>query len=129
MSPPPVADDGAGRLSIEGARYLLIRPETLAALQKAAEGVLGWDAAECLAAGGRAGGARAAAALPGEREARVRRLIERGSALGWGRFALEELADDRLVVRSRTHRSPRPTAPRRRPSATSRAACWSRWPR
>jgi predicted hydrocarbon binding protein len=98
MSPLPVADDGAGRLSIEGARYLLVRPETLAALQKAAEGVLGWDAAECLAAGGRAGGARAAAALPGERQARVRRLIEQGAALGWGRFALEDLANDRLVV-------------------------------
>jgi predicted hydrocarbon binding protein len=98
VSPPPVADDGAGRLSIEGARYLLIRPETLAALHKAVEGVLGWDAAECLAAGGRAGGARAAAALPGERETRVRRLVEQGSALGWGRFALELLADDRLVV-------------------------------
>jgi predicted hydrocarbon binding protein len=98
MSPLPVADDGAGRLSIEGARYLLIRPETLAALQKAAEGVLGWDAAECLAAGGRAGGARAAAALPGEREARVRHLVERGSALGWGRFTLEQLTDDRLIV-------------------------------
>jgi predicted hydrocarbon binding protein len=98
MTPPPLADDGAGRLSIEGARYLLIRPETLAALQKAVEGVLGWDAAECVAAGGRAGGARAAASLPGEREARVHRLVEQGSALGWGRFALEQLAADRLAV-------------------------------
>ena len=27
----PLADDAAGALTIEGARYLLIRPETLAA--------------------------------------------------------------------------------------------------
>jgi predicted hydrocarbon binding protein len=91
-------DDGAGALSIGGARYLLIRPETLAALQKAIEGTLGWDAAECLAMGGRAGGARATASLPGDREARVRRLVEMGAALGWGRFALEHLAGDRLAV-------------------------------
>ena len=33
----PLEDDGAGALTINGARYLLIRPETLAALQKAVE--------------------------------------------------------------------------------------------
>jgi predicted hydrocarbon binding protein len=105
MTPPVVIeDDGAGALTIGGARYLLIRPETLAALHKAMEGVLGWEAAECLAAGGRAGGGRATASLPGDAEARARRLVDTGGALGWGRFTLERLATDRLVVTVR--RSP-----------------------
>jgi predicted hydrocarbon binding protein len=94
----PVQDDGAGALSIGGARYLLVRPETLTALQKALEAALGWEAAEYLATGGRAGGARATASLPGDREARVQRLVEMGAVLGWGRFAVEALTADRLVV-------------------------------
>src|SRR5688572_26424323 len=93
-----VEDDGSGALSIGGARYLLIRPETLAALQKALEASLGWEAAEYLATGGRAGGARATASLPGDREARVQRLVETGAALGWGRFAVETLSAERLVI-------------------------------
>ena len=97
-------DDGAGALTIGGARYLLIRPETLAALQKAVEAALGSRAGECLAAGGRAGGARATAALAGAAEARVRGLVEMGGALGWGAFALERLTGDHLVVTVR--RSP-----------------------
>jgi predicted hydrocarbon binding protein len=97
-------DDGAGALTIGGARYLLIRPETLAALQKAVEAALGSRAGECLAAGGRAGGARATASLPGAAEARVRGLVEMGGAIGWGEFALERLTADHLVVTVR--RSP-----------------------
>ena len=100
----PLADDGAGALTIGGARYLLIRPETLAALQKASEAALGPAAAACFVAGGRAGGGRAAAALPGAREARVRGLMDTGRAIGWGTFALERLTDDTMVVTVR--RSP-----------------------
>lgn len=93
-----VADDGQGALSIGGARYLLVRPETLVAVQKALEAALSGAAAECLATGGRAGGARATASLPGDRRARVERLIATGAELGWGRFALETLTTDRLIV-------------------------------
>jgi len=100
----PLADDAAGALTIGGARYLLIRPETLAALQKAAESVLGARAAECLVAGGRAGGGRASAALTGSREERVRRLMENGGAIGWGAFTLERLTAEAMVVAVR--RSP-----------------------
>ena len=42
-----VDNDGAGAVTLNGARYLLIRPETLAALQKAVESALGPRAAEC----------------------------------------------------------------------------------
>ncbi len=97
-------DDGAGALTIGGSRYLLIRPETLAALQKAVEATVGRLAADCLAAGGRAGGARATASLPGTGEERVRRLVEMGGAIGWGQFTLERFTSDSLVVTVR--RSP-----------------------
>ena len=94
----PLADDAAGALAIGGARYLLIRPETLAALQKAAEAALGPRAAECFVAGGRAGGGRASASLSGSREDKVRRLVETGSAIGWGAFTLERLTPEAMVV-------------------------------
>jgi predicted hydrocarbon binding protein len=94
----PLADDEAGTLSIGGARYLLIRPETLAALQKTTEAALGPRAAECFVAGGRAGGGRASASLSGSREDKVRRLMETGGTIGWGAFALEHLTAEAMVV-------------------------------
>lgn len=93
-----LTDDGAGGLSYRGSRYLLIRPETLAALQHAIEATLGAAAAECLAAGGRAGGGKATASLDGAGRQRVEALVAMGSRIGWGRFALERYADDELVV-------------------------------
>jgi predicted hydrocarbon binding protein len=80
------------------AGYILIRPETLAALQKAVEAALGPAAAECVAAGGRAGGARATTALRGAARARVERLLGQGAAIGWGQFRLEHLTDTSLAV-------------------------------
>jgi predicted hydrocarbon binding protein len=94
----PLADDGSGALAIGEARYLLIRPETLAALQKAAEAVLGPRAAECFIAGGRAGGGKASASLSGSREEKVRQLMDTGAAIGWGAFALERLTAEAIVV-------------------------------
>jgi predicted hydrocarbon binding protein len=104
-----LTDDGAGRLSYRGARYLLIRPETLAALQHALEAALGAGAAECLAAGGRAGGGRAissltahggqlSASFTGAGRERVEALLATGSKIGWGRFALERFEPGELVV-------------------------------
>jgi uncharacterized protein len=104
MTPGDLQDDGAGALTLKGVRYLLIRPETLAALQKAVETAVGRRAADCLAAGGQVGGARATASLPGTGEERAHRLVEMGSAIGWGRFTLERLTADSLVVT--VHRSP-----------------------
>jgi predicted hydrocarbon binding protein len=94
----PVVDDGAGRLSMHGARCLLIRPETLAALQKSVEALIAGGAGECLAAGGRAGGARAMAAMHEDAPARVARLMRTGREIGWGDFALERLTSAVLVV-------------------------------
>jgi uncharacterized protein len=100
----PIENDGAGVVTLNGARYLLIRPETLAALQRAVEAALGPRAGECFAAGGRVGGARATAALEGTTEERARRLAAMGGTIGWGQFALERLAADGMVVTVR--RSP-----------------------
>jgi predicted hydrocarbon binding protein len=80
------------------AGYILIRPETLAGVQKAMEATLGAGAGECLAAGGRAGGGRAAAALAGEAPARVARLLAQGREIGWGEFTLERLTPTSLAV-------------------------------
>jgi predicted hydrocarbon binding protein len=78
--------------------YILIRPETLAGVQKAVEAALGPAAAECVAAGGRAGGARAAAAVGGTGDERVERLLAQGTAIGWGHFRLERLTPTSLSV-------------------------------
>ncbi|MDR7468358.1 MAG: 4-vinyl reductase [Armatimonadota bacterium] len=95
----PLVDEGHGRLLIGGSRYLLIRPETLAALQRAVEAALGPRAAECFVAGGRAGGARVAQGLQGSPRERALRVMEMGTAIGWGAFALERLDAAELVVR------------------------------
>lgn len=78
--------------------YILIRPETLVRVQKAIEAELGARAAECLAAGGRAGGGKATAALDGNAADRTRRLLSAGREIGWGDFALERLTPTALVV-------------------------------
>jgi predicted hydrocarbon binding protein len=78
--------------------YILIRPETLVGVQKAVEAALGPAAAECMAAGGRAGGARAAASFSGDVRERVTRLLAQGGDIGWGRFTLERLTPTALVV-------------------------------
>ena len=90
--------DGAGGLSYRGSRYLLVRPETLVALQKAVEAALGERAAACLVAGGRAGGGSALLTVEGSAEEIVERLLAMGGAIGWGEFALERFGPDELVV-------------------------------
>ena len=104
-----------GVLSFRGGRYLLIRPETLAALHHAVDEAVGDAAAECLAAGGRAGGGRAATSLAGSPRERVASVLAMGSAIGWGAFTLETLTSQALVVTVRRSpfadafgRSPRP---------------------
>jgi len=103
-APPALEADGLGGLTLGGARYLLIRPETLVGLQKAVEQALGERAASCIAAGGRAGGAQAAASLGGSAEERVGRLLRIGGEIGWGEFALERLTATELSVSVRHSR-------------------------
>ena len=93
-----LTDDGRGALEYRGSRYLLVRPETLVALQQAVEAALGGRAVACLVAGGRAGGGSALRALEGSPEQVVARLLKMGGEIGWGEFALERLAPSELVV-------------------------------
>jgi uncharacterized protein len=91
-------DDGSGRLTYRGHRYVLIRPETLAALRRAVADMAGERAAEAFASAGRVGGGRASGLLDGDRTSRVQQLLDMGTAIGWGRFTLESLTSSRLVV-------------------------------
>jgi predicted hydrocarbon binding protein len=97
----PLRDDGGGGLWVGGHRYLLVRPETVVAVQRAVEAALGPAAADCLAAGGRAGGARALASVGGSPRERVERLLATGTAIGWGHFQLERFGPRELVVEVR----------------------------
>ena len=78
-------DPTTGALTLDGARYLLLRPETLAGIHAAAE---------------RARGARAATRYAGETaglRALAERMAARGTALGWGRLTVESVEAERLV--------------------------------
>jgi predicted hydrocarbon binding protein len=89
---------GRGRLLRGGARFLMIRPETLVGLQRALEARLGAEADDVLVAGGRAGGHRATALLGGDTRARVEALLRMGAEIGWGHFVLERLTEHEFVV-------------------------------
>lgn len=97
-------DESQGRLAYRDVRYLLIRPDTLAAFQKAAEAALGPPASDLLFAGGCAGGAasgkRYREALHLSDEEAVRFMCRMGGRIGWGRFEPVEIAPatGRLVV-------------------------------
>ncbi len=101
-------DADEGRLAFQGVRYLLIRPETLAAFQKGVEGALGEPAAEFLHAGGFAGGSASARryqdAFGHSDEETARFLCRMGGQIGWGRFDLVEFdrAQSRMVVEVRS---------------------------
>lgn len=85
----------SGRLRYKGIRYLLIRPETVVAFQKAVEDELGEGAGDLMARGGQAGGTlstrhcREAMGLSAEETARF--MVAMGGQIGWGAFALERL--------------------------------------
>jgi len=83
-----------GGLFYKEARYLLIRPETLAAFQKAIEKELGGKANQILFESGFAGGVlsskRYQEVFSFSDEEIVRFMMNMGSQIGWGRFELEK---------------------------------------
>ncbi|MBI5439983.1 MAG: hypothetical protein HY900_02095 [Deltaproteobacteria bacterium] len=88
-------DAGAGRLSIGGQAYLLIRPQTLAPLGQAPD---------LLEAGGREGGSLAAGSMLARglsgREA-FEELLRAGGQIGWGTFTLRSWGESRVEVELR----------------------------
>ncbi len=85
-------DPTRGALLYNDVRYLLIRPETLIAFQKAAEEKLGVGADELLYAGGYTGGTLSAKryrevfGLSDEQS--VAFMAKMGMEIGWGRFTI-----------------------------------------
>jgi predicted hydrocarbon binding protein len=83
--------DGArGALLYSNVRYLLIRPETLMAFQKATEKMLGTEADRLLYEGGFAGGALSARkyreAFGQSGEESVEFMAKMGTEIGWGKM-------------------------------------------
>jgi predicted hydrocarbon binding protein len=85
-----------GRLTFKEVRYLLIRPETLAGIQKALEAEVGPEkGAEILFAGGNVGGDKSARrykeAFGYSDEEIVHFMCRMGGEIGWGDFRLLSL--------------------------------------
>jgi predicted hydrocarbon binding protein len=85
-------DDARGALLYKDVRYLLIRPETLIAFQKAAEEKLGAGADELLYAGGFTGGSLSAKRYRevfGLSDAQsVEFMAQMGAQIGWGKITV-----------------------------------------
>lgn len=94
-----------GGLFYKEVRYLLVRPETLAAFQKAIEKELGEKASRILFESGFQGGTlsskRYREVFGFSDEEIIRFMMEMGPQIGWGRFELERFdsAKKQLIVR------------------------------
>ncbi len=94
-----------GGLFYNEVRYLLIRPETLAAFQKAIEKEIGEKASRILFESGFQGGSLSSKkyreVFGFSDEEIVRFMMEMGSQIGWGRFELEgfDSAKKQFVVK------------------------------
>jgi predicted hydrocarbon binding protein/ActR/RegA family two-component response regulator len=97
-------DGQKGALHYKGVRYLLIRPETLAAMQKAMESVCGKEAGEIIFQGGFEGGLLSAKKYKElhefSKEGILDFMVMMGSQLGWGAFHLSlfDPAAGRLTI-------------------------------
>ncbi len=102
-----VWDRDAGVITYNGVRYLLIRPETLAAWQ---EGMEREDpgAGEAIFSGGLAGGRLSGRGFARQmgltQQQMLEFMAEMGNQIGWGRFVLEDLSDGKLTLQ--VHNSP-----------------------
>lgn len=99
-----------GGLFYKDVRYLLIRPETLVAFQKATEGELGEKASRILFQGGLIGGTlsskryREIFGLSDQKL--IHFMMEMGSQIGWGRFELERFDSNQMYLLVKIHHSP-----------------------
>jgi len=89
----------SGKIALHGVRYLLVRPETLVAIQRSLEADLGAAAARILEDAGRLGGATSARRFLDAFPDRARSELldwfcELGTDFGWGRLRLDPTASD-----------------------------------
>lgn len=99
-----IYDSEKGALHYKGVRYLLIRPETLAAMQKAMEDVCGKESDEIIFQGGFEGGylsAKRYKEIHGFCDEEILDfMIRMGSQIGWGVFhlALFDQVENRICI-------------------------------
>ncbi len=83
-------DEASGDISFNQVRYMLIRPETLIAIQKAMEEAIGVEAGNILfqggLAGGRLSGRRFKEGFEQSDKDYLRFFAKMGTSIGWGRF-------------------------------------------
>ena len=99
MSENPILDEmiyepSSGSLNYKGVRYLMIRPETLASLQRALTSSSGKDVEKSFFEGGFTGGSLSAKKYKEIHDFSDLEVIEfmmkMGSQIGWGHFSLEQ---------------------------------------
>ena len=105
-----VFDSKKGGLFYKEVRYLLVRPETLAALQKADEKEMGEKVSNILYQSGFQGGTlsskRYREVFGFSDEEIIRFMVEMGPQIGWGRFELERFDGNKKVLIVRVYHSP-----------------------
>lgn len=98
-----------GELTYQGVRYLLIRPETVIGLQKAAEDKLGPDVGEFIFNGGRIGGALSVQAYSQKLNLSPAELVhfmaQMGGELGWGHLEVERFDRGKKILVIIAHNS------------------------
>jgi len=99
-----------GGLFYRDVRYLLVRPETLAAFQKATEKEIGEKASNILYQSGFQGGALSSKRYRevsgfSDKEI-IRFMVEMGPQIGWGRFELERFDGNKKVLIVKVYHSP-----------------------
>jgi predicted hydrocarbon binding protein len=103
-------DDTRGALLYNDVRYLLIRPETLIAFQKAAEEKLGVGTDELLFAGGFTGGTLSAKKYRevfGLTDAQsVEFMAKMGTEIGWGKFTVSSFSVSSCTLELTVESSP-----------------------
>jgi predicted hydrocarbon binding protein len=100
-----IFDQNEGTLQIGPLRYVLMRPDTVAEIQKGVEDRLGPKSAEYLYAAGASWSVavykRLKSALPEGIEGLIKAVCVHATELGWGRWGLERFSEEekKLVVR------------------------------
>ena len=103
-------DPEKGGVFYQEVRYLLVRPETLAAFQKAVEKEIGTKASNILYQSGFQGGTLSSKKYRDvfglSNEEIIRFMMEMGSQIGWGRFELEGFDASKEILIVKVYHSP-----------------------
>ena len=105
-----ISNPEKGGLFYKEVRYLLVRPETLATFQKAAEKEIGEKVSNILYESGFQGGTLSSKkyreVFGFSDEEIIRFMVEMGPQIGWGRFELERFDGNKKVLIVKVYHSP-----------------------